>query len=57
MARASSRIATPGDMVRSLAVILIPVVIITYFFTRTPDGPRSRASDWSMTLPAPFVAL
>lgn len=50
MARASSKIATPGDMVRSLAVILIPVVIITYFFTRTPDGPTVRALDWTPVL-------
>jgi hypothetical protein len=62
VARASSRIATPGDMVRSLAVILIPVVIITYFFTRTPDGPTVRALDWTPVLAqareqAPYAVL
>jgi hypothetical protein len=29
--------ASPGDMVRSLAVILIPLLLITILFTRTPD--------------------
>lgn len=33
-------------MVRSLAVILIPVIAITYFFTRTPDEPAIRTLDW-----------
>lgn len=46
MARASSKLASPGDMVRSLAVILIPVIAITYFFTRTPDEPTIQTLDW-----------
>ena len=50
MARASSKLATPGDMVRSLVVILIPVIAITYFFTRTPDEPSIRALDWTPVL-------
>lgn len=50
MARASSKLATPGDMVRSLVVILIPVIAITYFFTRTPDEPAIRALDWRPVL-------
>ena len=61
MARASSRIASTGDMVRSLAVILIPVVIITYFFTRTPEPPV-KTVDWAPVLAqareqAPFEVL
>jgi hypothetical protein len=61
VARASSRIATPGDMIRSLAVILIPVVIITYFFTRTPDAPV-KTVEWTAVLAqaraqAPFAVL
>jgi Protein of unknown function (DUF4245) len=61
VARASSKIATPGDMIRSLAVILIPVVIITYFFTRTPDAPV-KTVDWTPVLAqarkqAPFDVL
>lgn len=39
MARAN-RMATPGDMMRSLAVILIPLVIITVLFT---DLPKDKA--------------
>ena len=61
MARVSSKIATTGDMVRSLAVILIPVVIITYFFTRTPDAPV-KTVEWTPVLAqarsqAPFEVL
>jgi hypothetical protein len=48
-------------MIRSLAVILIPVVIITYFFTRTPDAPV-KTVDWTPVLTqarqqAPFEVL
>jgi len=48
-------------MIRSLAVILIPVVIITYFFTRTPDAPV-KTVDWTRVLAqarkqAPFDVL
>jgi hypothetical protein len=50
VARASSRTASTGDMVRSLAVLLIPVVLITYLFTRTPDGPAVRPLDWTPVL-------
>ena len=50
MARASSRTASTGDMVRSLVVILIPVIAITYFFTRTPDEPTIRPLDWTPVL-------
>ncbi len=46
MARASSKLASPGDMARSLVVILIPVIAITYFFTRTPDEPTIKTLDW-----------
>ena len=34
MRRGPKRPATPGDMIRSLAVILIPLLVITFFFTR-----------------------
>lgn len=62
MARASSRTASTGDMVRSLAVILLPVIAITYFFTRTPEGPTIRPVDWTPVLvqaraQAPFPVL
>jgi hypothetical protein len=62
VARASSKLASPGDMIRSLAVILIPVVIITYFFTRTPDTPNVRVLEWTAVLAqareqAPYAVL
>jgi hypothetical protein len=62
VARASTRTASTGDMVRSLAVILLPVIAITYFFTRTPDGPTVRALEWTPVLTsaraeAPFPVL
>ena len=39
MARSNAR-ATPADMIRSLAVILIPLVIITMLFTDLPNDHR-----------------
>ncbi len=33
-------------MVRSLAVILIPILLIAWFFTRTNDAPPVRTVDW-----------
>jgi hypothetical protein len=50
VARASTKTASTGDMVRSLAVILIPVVVLTYFFTRTPDEPNVGNLDWTPVL-------
>lgn len=49
-------------MVRSLAVILIPVVIITYFFTRTPGAPEVQVTDFGPALSqargqAPYAVL
>ncbi len=62
MARASSKLASPGDMVRSLAVILIPLIAVTYFFTRTPDEPQLPTINWVPVLAqareqAPFAVL
>lgn len=42
--------STTADMVRSLAVILIPVVIITYLFTRSPDEPTVQVVDFMPAL-------
>ena len=50
MARASTRTASTGDMVRSIVVILLPLIAITYFFTRTPDGPTIRTVEWTPVL-------
>lgn len=62
MARASSRTASTGDMARSLAVLLLPVIALTYFFTRTPEEPPIRSLDWTPVLvqargEAPFAVL
>ena len=61
MARAN-RMATPGDMIRSLAVILIPLVIITVLFTDLPDDKPVTEVDWQPVLAvarrdAPFPVL
>lgn len=34
------------DMLLSLAVILVPVMLIVWFFTRTPDEPNIQQVDW-----------
>ncbi|WP_375423311.1 DUF4245 domain-containing protein [uncultured Friedmanniella sp.] len=51
-----------GDLLRSIAVIAIPLVIITYFFTRTPDNPPVQVVDYRPVLAqarskAPFGVL
>ena len=61
MARAN-RMATPGDLVRSLAVILVPLVIITVLFTDLPDDKPVDEVDWRPILAvarreAPFPVL
>lgn len=62
MAKAK-RQPTPGDMVRSMAVILIPILIITFFFTRNLDDIPVTEVDWRPVLatarreaPFPVVA-
>lgn len=61
MARAKKP-ATTGDMIRSLLVILVPLVIITYLFTRLPQNHPVKAVDWRPVLTtarqqAPFPVL
>ena len=34
------------DMLLSLAIILVPVMLIVWFFTRTPDEPNIQQVDW-----------
>ncbi|MET0693175.1 MAG: DUF4245 domain-containing protein [Propionibacteriaceae bacterium] len=41
---------TVGDMIRSLAVILVPVLIITFFFTRNLDDSPVTVVDWRPVL-------
>ena len=58
----ANRLASPGDMVRSLAVILIPLVIITILFTDLPDDRPVTEVDWRPVLAtahrdAPFPVL
>lgn len=48
-ARRRRRQPTIADMVRSLAVILVPVLVITFFFTRTPK-PTPQAIDYTPVL-------
>ena len=54
--------ATPGDMIRSLAVILIPLVIIAALFTNVPEDKPVAEVDWRPVLTtarreAPFPVL
>jgi Protein of unknown function (DUF4245) len=58
----ANRLASPGDMVRSLAVILIPLVILTVLFTDLPDDHQVKEVDWRPVLAtarrdAPFPVL
>ncbi|MGD7706491.1 DUF4245 domain-containing protein [Microlunatus sp. Y2014] len=47
MARAARNRSTVGDMVRSLAVLLIPVLAITLLFTIDPkESPGAQPIDW-----------
>lgn len=45
MAHGDTR-STAKDMLRSLAVILIPLLVIIWVFTRTPDEPQVDPVDW-----------
>jgi hypothetical protein len=61
VARAKKPSST-GDLLRSMAVILIPLVVITYFFTRSPDTPAVQVIDYQPALAqarqqAPFPVL
>lgn len=42
--------ATTGDMIRTLVVILVPVVLITMFFSRNLDDYPVQEVDWKPTL-------
>jgi hypothetical protein len=62
VARANRLASTPGDMVRSLALILIPLVILTVLFTDLPDDRAVKEVDWRPVLArarrdAPFPVL
>jgi uncharacterized protein DUF4245 len=58
----ANRMATPGDMIRTLAVILIPLVIIAVLFTDLPDDKPVDEVEWQSILAvarrdAPFPVL
>ena len=58
----TKRQATAGDMIRSLALILIPLVVITIIFTNTPNDHPVKQVDWQPVLAnareeAPFEVL
>ena len=58
----ANRLASPGDMIRSLALILIPLVIITLLFTDLPDDRPVTEVEWRPVLAtarrdAPFPVL
>jgi hypothetical protein len=45
-----TRHATAGDLIRSLALILIPLVVIVIIFTNTPDDHPVKEVDWKPVL-------
>ena len=49
MARAKKP-ATTGDLIRSLVVIIVPLVLITVFFTRNLDDHPVTVVDWQPVL-------
>jgi hypothetical protein len=58
----TKRQAGAGDMIRSLALILIPLVVITIIFTNIPDDHPVKEVDWKPVLAkarqeAPFEVL
>src|SRR3954452_24913628 len=46
----SGRQPTAGDMVRSLAVLLVPVLVITFLRTRTPKDVPVTVVSWEPVL-------
>jgi hypothetical protein len=46
----TTRQATAGDLIRSLALILIPVVVITIIFTSVPEDHPVKEVDWKPVL-------
>lgn len=51
MARAKKP-STTGDLIRSLVVILVPLIVITVIFTRGPSEPPVKVVDWQPVLAA-----
>jgi len=62
MARPSISNSRPRDMVISLGVLLVPVILLSWWFTRTPASPPVQTVDWQSVLAqsrtvAPFPLL
>ena len=58
----TTRQATAGDLIRSLALIVIPLVVIAIIFTNVPDDHPVKEVDWKPVLAtaqkqAPFEVL
>ena len=58
----TARQATAGDMIRSLALIVIPLLVIAIIFTNVPDDHPVKEVDWKPVLAtaqkqAPFDVL
>jgi hypothetical protein len=58
----ANRMATPGDMIRTLAVILVPLVILAVLFTDLPKDKPVTEVEWRAILAvarrdAPFPVL
>ena len=50
MARPSISNSRPRDMVISLGVLLVPILLISWWFTRTPANPPVQTIDWQSVL-------
>jgi hypothetical protein len=46
----TGRQATAGDMIRSLAVLIVPLLVIAFLFTRTPRHPPVHVVSWQPVL-------
>ena len=58
----TTRQSTAGDMIRSLALIVIPLIVIVVIFTDVPDDHPVKEVDWKPVLAtarqqAPFDVL
>ncbi len=58
----TTRQATAGDLIRSLALIVIPLIVIAVIFTDVPDDHPVKEVDWKPVLAtarkqAPFDVL
>jgi hypothetical protein len=50
VAGSSGRQATTGDLLKTLALVLVPIVVIAILFTRLPSDHPVKALDWKPVL-------